>query len=194
MISDRPETPAGTMAFSEGRPNKGTAHDPGAMAYPSDSETLLGRPRRRTKVLPGTLPGGPTWIDNGACEAGSAVIVVATTMRGASARCASANPVIEFAKKSMPAAQANLVMDQDGMPPAFFRVPATAKSPFAVAFLSLGITRASPKVRSFRKCTGRRQCHLPCFRLHSRNCWNRRSCSAASDPLRAACWGRPCGG
>ena len=76
------------MAFREGRPNNGTAHEPGAMAYPSVSETLAGSPRRRTKVLPGTLPGGPTWIDSAACEAGSARIVDATTMRGASARCA----------------------------------------------------------------------------------------------------------
>jgi hypothetical protein len=59
-ISERPETPAGTMAFNEGRPNSGTAHDPGAIAYPSLNETLAGSPRRRTKVLPGTLPGGPT--------------------------------------------------------------------------------------------------------------------------------------
>lgn len=60
VISERPETPAGTTAFKAGKPNSGTAHEPGAIAYPSVSETLAGSPRKRTKVLPGKVPGGPT--------------------------------------------------------------------------------------------------------------------------------------
>src|SRR5258705_10675206 len=93
MISARPVTPAGTMALREGRLNRGTAQEPGAMAWPSERDTLAGHPRRRTKLLLGRAAGGPTWIDRAACEAGSARMVGATTIRGPSLCAAAQSPV-----------------------------------------------------------------------------------------------------
>ncbi len=56
--SVRPEMPAGILAFRLGRAKRGTAQDPGAIACPSVSETLGGRPRTRTKLLLGGASGG----------------------------------------------------------------------------------------------------------------------------------------
>ena len=59
MTSVRPSTPAGMLAFSDGRPNSGMAQEPGLITWPSVSDTLGGRPLTRTKLLLGSASRGP---------------------------------------------------------------------------------------------------------------------------------------
>ena len=105
------------MAFSDGSPNSGMAQEPGAIAWPSVSETLAGKPRSRRKLLLGSASGGPTWMTNGACEAGSATMVGATTMRGRSRRCAAdhwAPPMPNApSAKAMPSTVATALSQRD---------------------------------------------------------------------------------
>jgi len=99
--TERPETPAGILAFKVARPNRGMAQDPGPMTCPSLRETLGGSPRRRMKLLAGSASRGPTWIAIGICDAGSARIVAAIPTWG-SARCATRARPAASAHCSMP--------------------------------------------------------------------------------------------
>src|SRR5204863_8659895 len=80
LSSARPVTPVGTLICRVGSAWIGTDHAPGAVTYPSESETVGGRPRTRRALFFGRASGEPIRVAKGALQAGRATRVGAAVI------------------------------------------------------------------------------------------------------------------
>lgn len=71
VISDDPCAPTGRTTPRFARAFRGTAQDPGPMAWPSERPADGGRPRIRMKLVLSAAPAGVIWIGSRVVEAGA---------------------------------------------------------------------------------------------------------------------------
>ena len=87
VSSDAPCAPAGRTTLRFARAFRGTAQDPGPMAWPSERVADGGRPRIRMKLLLSAAPAGVIWIGSRVVEAGATSTGEAGTRRAIRCSC-----------------------------------------------------------------------------------------------------------